>query len=130
MASPRLLVLHFVREYIEQWSESPSYGEIANALETNRTRVRKLIRSLEAEGLILRRPGPRGLRLPSKIQQAIRQLEEMGYCVDVDAAQIHAPHGAVTHSPLLPPPALDYPKRNGAGDANGQQGRTTSKTDG
>jgi Mn-dependent DtxR family transcriptional regulator len=51
MASFRLLVLACVREYIEANHDSPSYGEIAAALGSNRTRVRKAVKQLAAEGL-------------------------------------------------------------------------------
>jgi len=112
MASFRGLVLAFVRQYIEEWQQSPSYGEIAGALESNRTRVRRAIRSLESDSLILRTAGPRGLRLPDQRENAVRMLRELGYNVDDRAA-------AVTNPPLLSPPALDYPAaQKSAGDLN------------
>lgn len=105
MASWRLLVLAFVRDYLQRWGHSPSYGEIAAALESNRTRVRKAVRSLERDGLILRVPGPRGLSLPTVRDEAIRQLRNLGWTVDEDCS--HAA-GPVTDPPLLPPASLTY----------------------
>lgn len=105
MASWRLLVLAFVREYIDRWGHSPSYGEIAAGLSSNRTRVRKAVRSLERDGLVLRAPGPRGLTLPTVRDEAVRQLRALGFIVDEDCLQVKAP---VTDPPLLPPAALDY----------------------
>ena len=64
MASLKLLVLKFVQQYIAEWKGSPSLGEIASALATNRTRVRRAIRRLELDGQLVRVPGPRGLSLP------------------------------------------------------------------
>lgn len=101
MASLRLLVLRFIREYLSDWGASPSYGEIAAALDTNRTRVRKAVKSLAEEGLLLRTPGPRGLALPDNLAEAVRLLKALGYAVDTAAFR-------VTHSPLQDETVLDY----------------------
>lgn len=106
MASLRLLVLAFVREYFDAWHASPSYGEIANGLNTNRTRIRKAVKSLAADGLLLRAPGPRGLALPTVRDECVRQLRSLGWAVDED---VHRAREGVTEGTLLPPPALDYP---------------------
>lgn len=117
MASFRLLVLAFVREYIGLTGHSPSYGEIAAKLNSNRTRVRKAVKSLSEEGLLLRTPGPRGLTLPSMRQEAIRQLRQLGWQIDED--NLHAEPG-VTNRALLPPAALTYPSQDtGKEGANG-----------
>ncbi len=120
MASFRLLVLGFVRDYIMLMGGSPSYGEIANKLHSNRKRVMKALQSLEREGLLIRAPGQRGLRLPSQRDAAIRQLRDAGYFVDEDlkiAAALppdswferYANHLVpVTKRGLLTTPALDY----------------------
>ena len=105
MASRRLLVLAFVREYFARWGSSPSYGEIAAALATNRSRVRDAVRQLVRAGQLLRVPGPRGLILPDIRDQALRQLRELGWHVD-DGAR------TVTHSTLLARPPLDYQPQN------------------
>lgn len=78
MASFRALVLDFVRDYIARWGQSPSYGEIAAGLASNRTRVKRALRSLELAGLLLRRPGTRGISLPGDIEQARLTLERAG----------------------------------------------------
>lgn len=125
MASFRLLVLAFVREYINDMGASPSYGEIAAKLQSNRMRVRRAIRSLEREGLILRTPGPRGLSLPSMRDEAIRQLRELGFSVDEDVLAIRPP--GVTHPPLRVPPALDYIPNHQRGDGNGEPDSATAR---
>lgn len=105
MTSRRLLVLAFVRNYIDRWGESPSYGEIANGLNISATRARQLVKALVKSGQVLRKPGPRGLSLPTQIEDAIRQLRELGWQVD-------EPHGLAlppcADSSLLAPPMLDY----------------------
>lgn len=97
MVSFRGLVLAFVDSYINTWGQSPSYGEIAAATRSNRTRVKRAVASLEREGLLLRRKGTRGLSLPDAVEKARRTLERAGMLP------------SVTNPTLLPPPALDYP---------------------
>lgn len=105
MASFRALVLGFVRGYLTEWGQSPSYGEIAAGLGSNRTRVKRAVVSLEKAGLLLRTPGTRGLALPDEIERARLTLERAG--------MLPAPPGpSVTNRTLLPPPALDYPARD------------------
>lgn len=121
MASLRLLVLKFVSEYITEYDGSPSYGEIAAAMETSRTRIKKSVLSLVGTGHLLRTPGPRGLALPDAHEKAVRELEAMGFT-------LLSP--GVTNPPLLPPPELDYIPEQAAGDdqddETGQAGRTTA----
>lgn len=105
MASLRLIVLDFVQAYLARWRHSPSYGEIAAGVDISRKRAFKAVRSLERDGLILRRPGPRGLAMPDQRDTAVRMLTALGWVV--------APAGE-TDSGLLPPPALDYPSIPGA----------------
>ena len=121
MASFRLLVLAFVREYIGAMGESPSYGEIAAKLDSNRTRVKMAVRSLAADGLLIRTGGPRGLQLPSVRDTAIRQLRALGYAVDEDLKYVR--HPGVTNRTLLPPAELRYPPRGSdeQRDGNGEQ---------
>ena len=108
MASFRALVLAFVVSYINSWGQSPSYGEIAAATGSNRTRVKRAVASLEKAGLLHRTPGTRGLSLPDAIDRARQTLIRAGVMPVVAAA--------VTKPTLLPPPALDYPSpaRRGA----------------
>lgn len=112
-ASFRLLVLGFVRQYWKEMDESPSYGEIAAGLQSNRTRVRHAVRSLVTDKKLIRRPGTRGLMLPSAQDKAIRHLEELGFEVDTREKRIRRRERAVTNPPLLPPAALTYPTRHG-----------------
>ncbi|WP_338445934.1 hypothetical protein V5F89_12365 [Pelagerythrobacter marensis] len=124
MASFRLLVLAFVREYIETYSVSPSQGEIVNALDTTRTRVRDALRSLAKDGLLLRSPGPRGLKLPSTRDEALRQLRELGWTIDPEGARVHGPPSETggRNSPLQDPIVLDYPESGALdGDSDGNE---------
>lgn len=113
MASQRLLVLDFVRQYFTRWGGSPSHGEIGAALDIDRSRVRRAIRSLTRAGLLMRTPGPRGLALPDAEAEAIRQLRASGWIVD-------APGRHAAKAALLPPAALDYPGDEQQGDRNGE----------
>ena len=122
MASLRLLVLAFVRRYITEWGASPSYGEIAAALDTSRTNIHWAVRSLASDELILRRPGPRGLALPEMREEALRVLRGLGWVVMVDEGHVLPPldrAGAVTN-PILPGmPVLDYIPQPDGGDGHG-----------
>lgn len=119
MASFRLLVLAFIRDYWDEIGASPSYGEIAAGLESNRDRVRKAVKSLARDGLVLRTPGPRGIKLPSVIEESVRQLRELGWQVDEDLREARSP---VTNPPLLPPAALTYPARDGTEEIERDRG--------
>lgn len=117
MASQRLLVLNFVRDYIGRWGGSPSLGEIGRALDIDRSRVQRAIRSLAADGLILRTPGTRGLAMPDAEAEALRQLRALGWVVNpVDASATKA----ILHQPA----ALDYPGPDERGDADDGTGET------
>lgn len=112
MASFRALVLAFVRAYIAEWGQSPSFGEIAAGTNSNRTRVKRAVVSLERAGLLVRTPGPRGLSMPDAVAQARLTLIRAGVL------------DPVTNQTLLPAATLDYPagrdrvkrgkRRNGA----------------
>lgn len=122
MASFRALVLDFVKGYIGSWGQSPSYGEIAAALASNRTRVKRAIISLERAGLLLRAPGSRGLTLPDEIERARLTLERAGML---------GSGAPVTNPTLLPPPVLDYPAsidgtRGTRRDGNSDGSRTSA----
>lgn len=112
MASLKLLVLKFVRQYIADWHGSPSLGEIAHATGTNRTRVKRAVCKLAAEGQLLRVPGPRGLSLPDEEPLAMRQLLARGWTIDADRRVAMPPAStgkSVTNEPLPPVAELDYP---------------------
>ena len=120
MASQRLLVLDFVRDYIARWGGSPSLGEIGNALQIDRKKVQRAIRSLAADGMVRRTPGPRGLSMPDSEAEAIRQLQALGWVVDADCA-------FATKAGLLPHAALDYPHPPREGQVHDQSADTRTK---
>lgn len=101
MASRKLLMLAFIRAYIGRWGGSPSLSEIAEGTGSSRDGVKKALRALEAEGLILRRPGARGIALPDRLADAVRELRAHGFTVDDDILRHPFP-------PLPPKPELDY----------------------
>ena len=107
MASIRLIVLRFIRNYVDRWGQSPSQFEIAHGCSITRSGVRNALRSLEADGRILRTAGPRGIALPSERDAAVRKLRALGWCVDEDCRSA-VPAPARQHSALLPPAALTY----------------------
>ncbi len=118
MASFRLLVFAFVRDYIALMGVSPSYGEISNKFDCGPTRAKRAVKSLVRDGLLLRTPGPRGLKLPSMREEAIRQLRDLGFVVDEDVLRVAV---SGPKSTLLTTPALDYlPDRTEGMD--GEQG--------
>ncbi|WP_168371533.1 LexA family protein [Sphingomonas sp. Leaf257] len=101
MASRKLLMLAFIRDYIGRWGGSPSISEIAQGTKSGRDTVKKALRYLEAEGLIIRRPGARGIVLPDRLADALRELRAAGFIVDEDVVRSPFP-------PLPPVPELDY----------------------
>jgi DNA-binding IclR family transcriptional regulator len=84
MVSRKLLVLSFVRSYIGRWGGSPSISEIAEGTGSPRGGVKSALRVLAGEGLIVRRPGARGIALPDRLADAVRELRDAGYIVDND----------------------------------------------
>lgn len=108
MASLRLQVLAFVRSYCTRWGESPSYGEIAQATGTNRTRVKHAVRRLVQTGQLLRQPGPRGLVLPDQQAQALALLERLGWRIDHGGQALRSDGPIVTNPALRLDDVLDY----------------------
>ena len=104
MACFRALVRVFVRDYIARYEHSPSYGEIAAHFDCSKRRAKDAVLSLANSGLLVRVPGPRGLRMPEEQDEAIRKLRELGWEVDEADQRVRGPD-----STLLPPAALDYP---------------------
>lgn len=117
MASQRLLVLDFVRKYIARWGYSPSHGEIGAGLDIDRSRVRRAIRSLSADGLLIRTPGTRGLAIPDAEADALRQLRALGWIINPQ-------HEVIAKATLLPPAALDYVEPDERGVADDGTGET------
>lgn len=138
MSSFRLLVLAFVRDYIGLMGASPSYGEIAARLGTNATRCKRAVRALVRDGHLVRIPGPRGLRLPSLRDAAVRALREQGWIID-DAALTALPPPEwldtyrrlpVPKRTLLTTAALDYPARRAAPAGDGGETDGAGETSG
>lgn len=138
MVSLRLLVLAFVKGYIGRWGASPSYGEIAEATGTNRTRVKKAVRSLQADGLLLRlnRPGSaqaRALALPAQRDAAAQLLTGLGYRVLPIADDLAEDSAAmagksITDRPLRAAERLDYDPELGTRlDHAGEQDGTSAQ---
>ncbi|MEK9211369.1 LexA family protein [Sphingomonas sp. 2378] len=100
MASRKLLVLAFIRAYVARWGGSPSISEIAEGTGSSRSGVKASLRVLEAERLIFRRPGARGIVLPDRLAEALCELRKAGYIVDDD----------IVRGPAPPPmePVLDF----------------------
>lgn len=121
MSSFRLLVLSFVRDYWAENGGSPSYGEIANALDTNRMRVKRAVLALAEDGELIRTPGARGLRLPDQHEDALNRLRELGYAIDPEQKVVTFPGQPVTKPTLPVPPELDYP-RDAEPDGPGDRG--------
>ncbi len=118
MACRRLQVLAFVRDYLGKWHKSPSQSEIAAGLGVARATVRRALRSLTAEGLLLRTPGERGLTLPEEREAAVRTLAALG-CTVWHGTELLG--GQV--STLLPGGFLDYDPLEQHGAGHGKAGR-------
>lgn len=98
MVSRKNQVLAFIRDYYASHQVGPSITEIANAVNCARSRVQEAIRKLEREQLIHRVPNkPRGITPISSHQDAIRQLEALGYTVNPTRMELVTP----------PPPVID-----------------------
>lgn len=119
IASRRLLVLKFVLEYLDQWGESPSLGEIAAGLRISRMAAMRAVNALVKRRLLLRRGRRRGLMRPGQREEAVRVLREHGYVVDEDVMTVTK--AILPRRVLLDyPPALD--QRGGRADSDGGQG--------
>lgn len=101
MVSRKLLTLRFIQDYIGKWSGSPSLGEIAAATATSRQSALRTVQTLNREGYIIRRPGPRGITLPDPHAIAVERLRAEGWLV------LHG-RDAVTESALPLIPELDH----------------------
>ncbi|QIG80088.1 LexA family protein [Stakelama tenebrarum] len=65
MSSRKFQLLGWIKGYFAEHGVSPATREMAAAIGVSTTRVRALLRRLEAEGLIIRLKGvERGIRLP------------------------------------------------------------------
>ena len=100
MVSRKLLALGFIKEYIGEHEVGPSYGEIAAGIGigNNREGVRKLVLRLAEQGLIIKRPGHRGISLPGTRDEALRRLQDDGWTVCEISQRLTPPD--VTNPPL------------------------------
>lgn len=110
MVSRKVAALEFIKRYIVEWGVSPSIGEIANALGTNRSRISQILHQLASEGSIVRKTGERrNITLPDKVVEAVQLLRRAGYKVNGDAKELVGPHGFIVTNPTLPLlPELDH----------------------
>lgn len=111
MVSRKLQALRFIRDYIGQWGKSPSYGEIAAELGTNRVRVHAIVRQLVADGDILHAHGERrGISLAAPHgsiceAEALQLLRRRGYLINGDLVGVEG-LCSVTKARLPGRPAL------------------------
>lgn len=122
MVSRKLQALAFIHRYIAEWVKSPSYGEIAAALDVSRERAKELVRQLKREGLIVRESGAhRGISLPPgdeapgtapnaapSAAEAVRVLRAEGWVVDPRARALGPLSDPITNPPLPRLPDLDH----------------------
>lgn len=98
MASRKLQVLDFIRQFYAHHGIGPSLSEIAAAIGTNRSRVQDAIRKLAHEGRVHRVAGKaRGVRPADTREMALRLLEEEGWLVNGGRLELVPP----------PPPLID-----------------------
>lgn len=92
MVSRKLQLLDFIRAFYSAHGVGPTITEMANAVQCARSRVQDAVRKLEREQLINRQPGkPRGITPISGHEEAIRQLEAVGYIVNPGRQELLAP---------------------------------------
>lgn len=97
MVSRKLQLLDFIRAFYAAHGVGPTITEMANALDCVRSRVQEAVRKLEREQLVNRQPGKtRGITPISGHEEAIRQLQAIGYVVNPERMELLSPA-----SPLL-----------------------------
>lgn len=102
MVSRKLQLLDFIRAFYASHGVGPTTTEMANALNCARSRVQEAVRRLEREQLINRQPGKtRGITPISAHDEAVRQLQAIGYIVNPGRRELTAPA----------PPLLDLDDR-------------------
>ena len=105
-SSLKRLALEFIKRYWAEFGGSPSYGEIAAALVTNRERVRVIVHQLHREGMVRLTGGRRGIMLPDLAENfsesdALRRLRDLGWTHEL--GRLYPPQRLLTNStiPLL-----------------------------
>lgn len=132
MVNRKALVLSFIKQYFADHGCSPSYGEIAAGLNTNRERVYHAVRQLTDDGDIVRVPGQRrSIALPDPSEQlsevdALRQLRRIGWRIDLSAMNLLGPLALPVTNPTLPLiPELDHIPEVELGDIHDQRASRT-----
>lgn len=98
MVSRKEQLLVFIRAFYAAHGVGPTVTEMANALYCARSRIQDGIRKLEREQRVHRVPGKmRGITPISSHEEAVRQLEAVGWIVNAGRMELRAP----------PPPLLD-----------------------
>lgn len=112
MASRKLQVVSFVRQYIARWGAWPSYGEIGGAMGIHKDTARDAVRRAVRDGLLDRTPGARKPRVAPARLSAIEavgildQLRAAGFTIQEPSPDPDAP----TFCPLpLSPPFRHLP---------------------
>lgn len=118
-------VLAYIVDRIVRSGVSPTLEEIRGHLNVSKTRAQELVRKLELEGRVVRRPGAqRALTVP-EIEAARRQmLEEMpaeGWTVGYGPRLYHPPDPCMhVHLPMLAElehiPDVEWPGSSGGGN--------------
>lgn len=131
MGSSKIAAFAFIRQFIVEWQRGPSLSEIANAIGRSKDTARRAVRRLDHEGLIIRTPGERGIRLPDvpkliSRDEALARLRDEGFVIDEDVLHVSVPGPArpITTLPLLA--KLDHiPDIDFSGDSHDiDRGRT------
>lgn len=114
-ASRKQAALEFIKRHFAERGASPSFGEIAAALDTNTSRVSAIVHQLARDGQILFTPGKhRGIAMPDPAMQISRgdlllALRQAGFIVDDDVLKAVPPAPPTVTNPSLPLiPELDH----------------------
>jgi len=97
------LTLEFIKRYWAEFGSSPSYGEIAAELGTNRERVRVIVQQLGRAGEVVLTGGARGILLPDLADRfsesdALRRLRELGWSHEL--GRLFPPQRILTNSTM------------------------------
>lgn len=108
-SSRRLHALSFIKSYWAEHGGSPSFGEIAAALRSDRPTVSRIVQSLDRSGDIIRASGSRrGILLPDKLDQvttadALLILRRRGWSINGEAGSAIVMSSVVSVPPVTSP---------------------------
>jgi DNA-binding MarR family transcriptional regulator len=101
-------LIGFIRAYRARYNgDTPSLGELANAVRSTKPAVSRMLDRLQRDGALVRLPGPprrkRRIILPDEKDRALALLRSIGFVVNSDALSGALP-ATVTESilPLAP----------------------------